>query len=1222
MRRRAHHYPLLGLLALSSMTSANLQVETVTPPSIVDNLGSMGIAGQYDGITQYTYVGQQLHLSSPYFDSIISQTNDTRFINQGTSNGRVTGLCQIGDSIYVAGNFTQIGSVDTPSGFISVNASTGDITSLNSDLNGSVLTMYCDSSSNSIYAGGNFTFQNSTGAALYNIENSSWSLPPFGGFSSGSRINSIASYNNSIIFAGLFDGLANDSFTGQTTTIGNSTVQSSQRISFNASNIISSSSADGNDPRSITCPSENSNWAMQNGDVGAWNAFWPFGFYPTKFRLYNLQQAGAGVSMFRILSFPSNGIMNLTFTNSSSSEPFYCDAWCSLPLSSDQEYVDFEFVNVIHTTGIQIEVLDTYGEHGGLSGIEIYQNDAVTYANQSYNEQDSCSSISSFVAESSLEGNFENPNVSGTSFVSVDITDSAQLSNTSVVFQPNITLSGNYSILLFTPGCIQDGTCESRGGVNVTVQSTENDEPISLTLFETNDYDKYDTIFTGIVDKISGNFRPRVILSPAAGQEVPFTLVADRIQVVLNSVRESVSINTIFEYDPANFTNIDLQTSLPVGNTTINSAGSLLGLTSQINDLHVDGDTLLVGGNFSSSQLGRSMFKITSDKVEPVAGNGLNGLINGFQNFTENEIVVFGNFSGLSNTSSVDGILNIAFYNIQDNSWSPIGQGVDGPVSRAAMLEINGTSVLGVFGSFNNAYSNTSEAISVFSSGLWVDSESAWIEQSSLSARFVRARLSASTSYNNTMFYAGYVESFGIATSGFSFVNADLSLSEAPYTFVSNPSVGNTTTLQTRNTILQTAENAVNAGAFLNSTFSILGGHFRAEADGDFYWNLLMLNEGTVKGLPNGTIDDTSTFHELYVNNGILYAGGAITGNASSNTIGGILFYDLEAGDYSSVQPPPISGDQAVVTSIEVRPNSGDLVVAGSFDQAGSLSCNSFCIYDLNGTRWKSPTPGLSGLVSSMEFIGNDVLVFAGDLELNSTRLYLAQYDFSTMEYSTFDNQSISLPGPINSFVLNGNGVDSVFASGLDSSSGDAYISHWNGSSWNRIDSVVGAGSIVTELAMLELKNSHTSNNVLPENEVLLISGNIILDNFGNASSVFFDGSSWQPAYITTLKTGGSGTVNSFFSQSSRSFVDIESEEHMNRGFVVLIALAIAVGLTFICVVLGLLVAYLRTKGKGYVLAPSRVSEAEMAETVPPASLFEEMSTHHQEPRRRASGLL
>lgn len=94
---------------------------------------------------------------------------------------------------------------------------------------------------------------------------------------------------------------------------------------------------------------------------------------PTSIRLYNLDDSNNGLSLFRVLSFPSNSIMNLTYVNQSSNSVVYCDAWCPLPHYSEQEYVDFTFVNVVGTNTIQIEMLDSYGSYAGLSGIELFQ---------------------------------------------------------------------------------------------------------------------------------------------------------------------------------------------------------------------------------------------------------------------------------------------------------------------------------------------------------------------------------------------------------------------------------------------------------------------------------------------------------------------------------------------------------------------------------------------------------------------------------------------------------------------------------------------------------------------------------------------------------------------------------------------------------------------------------------------------------------------------------
>lgn len=71
-----------------------------------------------------------------------------------------------------------------------------------------------------------------------------------------------------------------------------------------------------------------------------------------------------------------------------------------------------------------------------------------------------------------------------------------------------------------------------------------------------------------------------------------------------------------------------------------------------------------------------------------------------------------------------------------------------------------------------------------------------------------------------------------------------------------------------------------------------MGGHFNVKAnDNLIYSNLVMTTEDDqVYGLPNNTIENSSTFYSLYVSGNILYAGGLITGTVNSNTVSGLVF--------------------------------------------------------------------------------------------------------------------------------------------------------------------------------------------------------------------------------------------------------------------------------------------------------------------------------------------
>lgn len=348
-------------------------------------MGSMGVVGRYEGISRYQFVGQQSQQTQndTYYDSIVAQVDGQFYSSIDTSNGRVYTSCQIDDVLFLQGNFTSFRSVSTPHGLAQFNMSLSEVSPIPnaSELfqnDGSVSTLFCDTANRLLYLGGSFSFRNTSGSAIYDLETASWDLPSFGGFPGGSTVNSIISTspslsNSTIVFGGKFFGLANETLTSSSST-GNPDAIEIQRISFTPATIRADGSADGSNPRSIICPAgSTSNWEMTADRVGSWSSQWPFYINPTSIRLYNLDDDTNGLSLFRILSFPSNSIMNLTYVNQTTGTTMHCDAWCPLPRFSAVEYVDFSFVNVVGTNTIQIEILDYYGGFAGLSGIELFQ---------------------------------------------------------------------------------------------------------------------------------------------------------------------------------------------------------------------------------------------------------------------------------------------------------------------------------------------------------------------------------------------------------------------------------------------------------------------------------------------------------------------------------------------------------------------------------------------------------------------------------------------------------------------------------------------------------------------------------------------------------------------------------------------------------------------------------------------------------------------------------
>ena len=187
---------------------------------------------------------------------------------------------------------------------------------------------------------------------------------------------------------------------------------------------------------------------------------------------------------------------------------------------------------------------------------------------------------------------------SASEYLTANFAAGEQPDDLSIVFLPDIKQSGNYSVTIDTPGCLADGTCATRGLVNITGQMGSGQGtptvPISVELYQTNNYNKYDQIYYGYIDVTQTSFRPSITLSPAAGQNRPLTVVGQRVRFQLIS---SVSgLNGLYEFDPSSSNTTDYAAS------GVDQTGVQLSGGAAINDIAVVGSTTYVAGGFSADQ--------------------------------------------------------------------------------------------------------------------------------------------------------------------------------------------------------------------------------------------------------------------------------------------------------------------------------------------------------------------------------------------------------------------------------------------------------------------------------------------------------------------------------------------------------------------------------------------------------------------------------------------
>jgi hypothetical protein len=102
------------------------------------------------------------------------------------------------------------------------------------------------------------------------------------------------------------------------------------------------------------------------------------------------------------------------------------------------------------------------------------------------------------------------------------------------------------------------------------------------------------------------------------------------------------------------------------------------------------------------------------------------------------------------------------------------------------------------------------------------------------------------------------------------------------------------------------------------------------------------------------------------------------------------------------------------------------------------------------------------------------------------------------------------------------------------------------------------------------MSDEHSAEGAIEKDRMLMVSGDLALEA-GNASTALYDGAQWYPYLIASSETGAASAAGFYWSQQSFSFA---LRRYLAKGIVVLIAIAIATGLIFLLVLLGILIAF------------------------------------------------
>ncbi|KAK3675763.1 hypothetical protein LTR78_004404 [Recurvomyces mirabilis] len=1179
--------PLLnarGAHAITQVPSPNLDLSS---------LGRVALAGDFDSISLYNYEGQsEASFNTNGSQSLLTQYPDGSFQSLATADASIMTMCPFVQKdgslagVVIGGNFTSLGGVEAQS-IALWNPNTTQVTAL-PGLSGKVSTVYCDASSGTVYVGGSFMAGNSTNAMAWTT---GWTNLPFAGFN-GPVTSITKNAAGNIVFGGDFDGL------GNTTTPQN---PDGQVINIGSGNITAQGSATNSDPHSIICNTNSgTDWLLQDNTAGYWQGNFSYGFNPTKLRLYNAQSGGRGTKTFYYEDLNSGGILNLNYLDANG-ENQSCSSSC--PLANNASAQDFHFVPPVGMNAFRINIVQWYGSGGGLSGIELFQDDIYSFAVNDYNEP-KCDDVSAGSASTATPSNLwqrvNNNGNSSSDYLSASLQSPDQVSpSTAVVFTPNIQQSGNYSITVYTPGCLQDSSCSTRGLVNVTGTMTSNTPPVTTTLYQSNNYDKYDQVYYGYVDVDTDNFKPSVTLVPQAGQSVPLTVVAQRVRFEL--ITTTGGLNGLFEYNPNQaVVSTDFSTS------KINAAGASLSSGAMVKAVQTIGSVLYVAGNFSGNGISNVMS--VGNNATALAHGGLNAAVQAlYRNGTM--LYMGGNFTNTAD-NSVTGLSNVASYDTSSNSWIALGGGVNGPVTSLVPLAINITrgnlveclTVSGSFTSVNQVDRNASFSTQGFA--VWVPSQNNWLHNIPTSTVAISGQLTTMTNVTGSSpLYAGQISASGLYSGAVELVGSGRSSLETLGLTLLPSSATNGSSSASRRRAIHAEEsyNGVYNGLYYAKSglnITIVGGHFRAKAsNGSTVENLLFINNTAGQEYTGVTgLDSDSVFATFDTYDTTLFAGGEVAGTIDGRGIKGLIAYNLSTAEYASTQPAALTGDTVIVNAIATQPNAATVYVGGNFDAAGSLPCATLCYYDASTSQWNSPGTGLGGVVASMVWSSTTTLVIAGNLTINGAAAALVTYDSKKQTFSQYS--SATTPGTIEVLAPANSKYNEFWAAGT-ASNGSNYLAKLSNNVWTGVS--LAAGTTIRGLQVMALTSDHGNTNLVASNQALMMTGNIVVPNYGNSSAALFNGTTFTPFILTGRQDGSQGTLGQLFVSNPQNLMS-NTKKYLALGLVVLIGLAISLGLLMLIVIAGILMERHRRRREGYV--PMPMDKASNLARIPPESLL------------------
>lgn len=997
------------------------------------------------------------------------------------------------------------------------------------NINGEIHTVYFDSHESILYFGGSLTYNETHGAVQYDYLSEQLLSLPFGGFDEKSLVNTIIKEDKTenILFGGSFDNIGythllnitvNETITNTTTVRNDSSIiDISQKVPILASDVTATG---GVNPQNIICPTNEQNgWKLGNGELGSWSATLQNTIYPSKVRLYNSQSSSNGVKTFRVISYPAGSIMSLSYIDPTDLTLKFCDAFCPLfqndaleqaltandivgntyytftnnnqtILELTNKFQDFAFVNHVDVKSFTVQILDYYGSYAQLNGVELSGDGINVYANEQFNKLAPCAS------SNALDINVNSQQIGGVDWLlsangdymyATIATDDLNGSK-GMRFNIQLAVSGVYNVLMNTVGCLEDSSCANRGIVNVTLYDSEGGILSNKLIYQTNQYQKYDVLYTGRLEVDYPDNKPMYVemtvvesLNNNYVYAVADSVQLQYIQLDLNEVtgqitrnytvqrRKDVKLNGLFEYSVKNFTD---EVQYPIGNTTFNLLGSTFDKGAVINQLLVNDTSLVVAGDFASpfgDNIFGAEFKTAENQLEITdyftIGGGSNGEVDLVYGPVD-EFAIFGSFDTFKNGSD-------------NNEGAVLFNSVSDRISNLNLTKTDFTSVSGFM--FNGTeyltlMDNSTSTIYDFTNNME-------FENTTLFGMSVLAALDSNSDdwmlqeASTKSLVLGFINKFELAADNIVQLTND----------TAHIVHGKTTSGLTSGVYIDDETFAVagsNIYTVSNNSLSLLSTKLTLSQDAEI--NALLSYKDNIFFSTNGT----ATFDSQNINGLVALNRNDSAVKTLSDTFNG------------------------TINDLAVDPESGNIIGVGNFTVG---DCSNICIFGNDSTSLtiSKSIPGVSGTINALNYYDAYRVLIAGDFSHEGHSGYMGVYDTFDSEITILGNFSSSLPSTVAGFVFADEKKEHKTLNDLIVVYGSKYIGFFNNTKYTSISNGLNFDNgELTDVALVEI-----STTGFFQNKAIIVTGRFSINNSNNnnglISSAIWDGEKWTPYTIT-----------------------------------------------------------------------------------------------------------